>query len=369
MIEWFGLVDVSSWGVGDTESGGGDEKVWLNDPSGVAWLFKPRTEHDSWVQGEDWAERIATELASRLDIPAASADLAIRGGRRGSISRSLITPGWELQPGALLLSEIVPGFLTQDPARKGHTLDTIERALDGVGPPNGCEPHSAFDVGVLACSIEGFAFSYLAAARRVPDFRPFLGFGELSRRYESATLFPFFAQRVMRPSRPDYPAYVHSLALTEDAEPWLILARSQGARVGDTTRVFAEPEVTGSGRTRHTFFVNGVRHALGEDPAADAALSTLSPGAAVLLRDQRDNPKNPRAVQVITDGGVALGWVPDVLLDYVSTVRSISQPTITVTTVNGVDVPPGFRLLVTLEGQVPYGYEFFSGPSWTLANA
>lgn len=67
MIERFVLVDVSSWIVADTESGGGDEKVWLTDPRCSEWLFKPRTEHAGWVQGEDWAERIATELASRLD--------------------------------------------------------------------------------------------------------------------------------------------------------------------------------------------------------------------------------------------------------------------------------------------------------------
>ena len=222
-------------------------------------------------------------------------------------------------------------------------------------------------VGVLTCTGDGFAFSYLEAAREVPDFRPFLGFSDLGRRYESATLFPFFAQRVMRPSRPDFPAYLHSLALPEDADAWEILARSQGARVGDTTRVFLEPEVTTSGRTSHTFFVNGLRHTLDEDPTAEAALSDLTPGANVELRDQPSNPVNSRAVQIVTGAGVAVGWVPNVLLDYVSAVRSVGEPAITVTMVNGVDVPAGFRLLVTLEGGVPDGYDFFGGSSWALA--
>jgi hypothetical protein len=247
-----------------------------------------------------------------------------------------------------------------------HELEVTHRLVVTWQHP---ESRSIQPVGVLTCSTEGFAFSYLDAARRVPDFRPFLGFAEMDRRYESATLFPFFAQRVMRPSRPDYSAYLRSLALSDDADAWSILARSQGARVGDTTRVFPEPEVTGSGRTRHTFFVNGVRHALGEVPAAEPALSALSPGAAVLLRDQPTNPINPGAVQVVSNAGVALGWVPDVLLDYVSAVRSAGTPTVEVTTVNGADVPAGFRLLLTLEGQVPDGYEFFSGPRWTLASA
>lgn len=227
-------------------------------------------------------------------------------------------------------------------------------------------------VGVLTCSSDGFAFSYLDAARNVPDFRPFLGFGEMHRRYESSMLFPFFAQRVMRPSRPDYAAYLQSLALADDATAWQILARSQGARAGDTTRVFPEPEVTSSGRTHHTFFANGVRHAIAEDPAVESALSDLRPGAAVHLRDQPDNPVNPvnpRAVQVVNDAGIALGWVPDVLLDYLAAVRCVGEPAITVTTVNGADVPAGFRLLLTLDGRVTDDYEFFGGSGWALTSA
>ena len=146
MTERFTAVDVTSWDVADTESAGGDEKIWLTDPSGVAWLFKPRTEHEGWVQGEDWAERVATDLALHLGVPAASAELAFHRGRRGSISRTLVDRGWELQPGALLLSELVPGFRTQDPTRTGHTVENIRRALDGVSPPAGYETFTAFDV-------------------------------------------------------------------------------------------------------------------------------------------------------------------------------------------------------------------------------
>lgn len=135
MIERFDVVDVTNWHLSDTESGGGDEKVWLTDPDGTAWLFKPRTEHPGWVQGEDWAERVTTALAVQLGVPAATAELAVRHGKTGSISRSLVPTGWELQPGAVLLSEAVPGFITQDRARTGHTLDTVADILLGVDPP------------------------------------------------------------------------------------------------------------------------------------------------------------------------------------------------------------------------------------------
>ncbi len=126
-------------------------------------------------------------------------------------------------------------------------------------------------VGLLTCSTSGYEFSYLRVASEVTDFQPFLGFPDLESRYTSDTLFPLFAQRVMRPSRPDYAPYLHSLALDDTATAWSILARSQGARVGDNIRVLPEPEVDDAGRTRSTFFANGIRHRLRHDSALGPA--------------------------------------------------------------------------------------------------
>lgn len=221
-------------------------------------------------------------------------------------------------------------------------------------------------VGMLSCTTDGYRFAYLEAARKVTGFRPFLGFADLDRSYEAATLFPFFAQRIMRPSRPDYPAYVHSLDLTDNASAWAILARSQGARAGDTTQVFGEPEVTTARRTRHTFFASGVRHRLRDGADVEQALTDLQAGDVVALRDEPDNSFNSNAVHVINGDGIALGWVPEVLLSYLRAVRSVGEPTVTVDVANGDDVPAAFRLLITLRGEVPDGYDFFGGPEWAL---
>lgn len=222
-------------------------------------------------------------------------------------------------------------------------------------------------VGLLTCNTSGWEFAYLRVTSEVTDFQPFLGFPDLEQRYSSRALFPLFAQRVMRPSRPDYARYLRSLALGDAASAWSILARSQGARVGDTIRVFPEPEVDDSGRTRSTFFANGIRHRLRNDSAVGPTLDALTPGTELTLVDEPDNPVNPLAIQLTERGGVALGWVPDVLLDYVRTVRAVAEPTVTVVAVNGPDVPPGFRLLVTLAGTAPAGYRAFSGPRWETA--
>jgi hypothetical protein len=147
MTDRFEVLTVDDWAAVEAESAGGDEKVWLEQPGGTRWLFKPRTEHDNWAQGEDWAEKLAAEIARRLGVPAAHVELAVRGGRRGSISRNLVSPGWELQPGALLISEVVPDYEPRSRTRAGHSLDSIASVLEGVSPPAGAPPHcTAFEV-------------------------------------------------------------------------------------------------------------------------------------------------------------------------------------------------------------------------------
>ena len=141
----FAVVDVSSWGVASTEGSGGDEKLWLTDLDQRRWLFKPRTEHVGWSQGEDWAERVVAHLAELMRIPAAQVELAVRDGRRGSISLSLRPQGWELQHGALLLQAADPSYTPRTKERFGHDLESIRRALTEVQALASRAPMTAFD--------------------------------------------------------------------------------------------------------------------------------------------------------------------------------------------------------------------------------
>jgi hypothetical protein len=52
-------------------------------------------------------------------------------------------------------------------------------------------------VGVLEHSAGRYCFRYLRAALDTQGFRPFPGFDNLRRRYESEQLFPLFRQRLM----------------------------------------------------------------------------------------------------------------------------------------------------------------------------
>jgi hypothetical protein len=69
----------------DTEQLGSKPKFWvlLNDRR---WLFKearPGT-------GEDWAEKVAADVAKAIDVRAATVELAEYAGRRGCLSLNFV---------------------------------------------------------------------------------------------------------------------------------------------------------------------------------------------------------------------------------------------------------------------------------------
>jgi hypothetical protein len=223
-------------------------------------------------------------------------------------------------------------------------------------------------VGLLTYADGGYTFDYLQRAPTVPDFQPFLGFEDLTAHYASPSLFPLFAQRVMRPARPDFARYVDYLALGTQTDEWSILARSHGQREGDGIRVYAEPPVDDHGIAQAVFFVSGIRHRLTQDDAVAPALASLSVGDQLAIRDEPDNPVDSQALLVTHTDQVPLAWIPNVLLPHVHTVRATGELELRVAAVHGPDVPPAYRLLVHLAGRVPTGYRAYDGPGWALAS-
>jgi hypothetical protein len=218
-------------------------------------------------------------------------------------------------------------------------------------------------VGLLAYDGTTYRFRYVRNALAVTGFVPLIGFPELDRAYSSQRLFPLFAQRVMAPRRPDFLRYVESLDLTEDADPWEQLTRSEGRRAGDTIMVLPEPIVDNAGMTSANFLVHGIRHMLPEE-CIDVRLSALRRGDHLALVPEPTNPVNPRAIHTVDGERIALGWVPDLLLDYVHTVTDHGPYALVVQHVNGPEAPAHLRLLVRLTGTVPAGFRAFSGPMW-----
>jgi hypothetical protein len=144
----YAVLDVTDWRVAAEEPSGADAKVWLADPTdGDLWLFKPVTIKDGHVHGEDWAEKVASELGALLSVPCARVEMAVRDGEIGALSRNLRPPDFEMHNGAVLLSDLVDDYIPGAYAptgRPGHSLKNIRRVLDGAIPPPGAALPSSF---------------------------------------------------------------------------------------------------------------------------------------------------------------------------------------------------------------------------------
>jgi hypothetical protein len=220
-------------------------------------------------------------------------------------------------------------------------------------------------VGVLRAAGGAFSFSYVLDAVTIPGFRPMIEFPDVNVVYRSPTLFPFFAQRVMDPKRPDYESYIRALALPEDADELDVLGRSGGRRQSDTYQVIEAPRVDAGGRTSFDFLVHGVRFApSGLDPdLLNEELDRLRTGDRLALLAEPDNPVNERAQLVVTAAGLPLGWIPDLLLPYVDHVMS-SGGDLSVLRVNSADTAWQLRLVVHLEGEIKNAGLTFEGGPW-----
>ena len=84
-MQFYPVIDIPPrWVIGD-ETLGSKLKFWFRF-EGHEWLFKEARGNT----GEDWAEKLAAEIACGANIPAARVEPAVYQGRRGCASRSFV---------------------------------------------------------------------------------------------------------------------------------------------------------------------------------------------------------------------------------------------------------------------------------------
>ena len=97
-------------------------KFWYQSGDGSQWLFKqgrPNT-------GENWAEKVASELCKLLALPAAHYEFASFGEKQGVISELFVPAGGRLILGNELLARIIPGYdVTKRYVAKQHRLPYV----------------------------------------------------------------------------------------------------------------------------------------------------------------------------------------------------------------------------------------------------
>ncbi len=150
MTEKWRIEDAARWEIAGEEPQGRHRHLWLrHHDKERTWLFKRTDVQADRPLHEDIAEKLASELAVRLGIPAARVDLAKLGEDRGCLVEDLRWSGGEDQPGQVLLGGLIADYNPSDRERRGHNVDNIRRALRDFGvPPNSPTPtgFTGFDV-------------------------------------------------------------------------------------------------------------------------------------------------------------------------------------------------------------------------------
>lgn len=105
------IVDISAYEEDDFEPMGTKSKFWFKDKEGIKKLFKATLSLDKTGceverKGEDWAEKIAYEIASLIGLPCARYELGIYKGQNGVVTESFVDEKDQMVLGNQLLSYI-----------------------------------------------------------------------------------------------------------------------------------------------------------------------------------------------------------------------------------------------------------------------
>jgi hypothetical protein len=206
-----------------------------------------------------------------------------------------------------------------------------------------------------------YELGYLEGFRQAVavGFQPFMAFPDPARRYGSNALFPFFQNRVLPTTRPDYLESVLALGLDPARASYAdVLGRSNAQRATDRIETVLVPERNASGEYSTHFLVRGVRHAAG----AEAVIATLQVGDRLVTELDTENPHNPRARKLIAQG-TRIGFLPDYLVaDFAALEARGSLAAVTVERVNPPPKPAHHRVLCRMTAEWPDGFIPFEDP-------
>lgn len=156
--ELYADFDIDDWEPIEIEPQGTKFKLWMAEPGvdGAKWVWKPRTRNPApgggtYWKGDDWSEKVATELAFLLHVPTPRVELAQKGDELGIVVDDFIR-GRQAHFGNELLPSVIRFYEAGQREEDEYTVGSVQEALQEVLPPvsEGTLP-TAFDwfVGYL----------------------------------------------------------------------------------------------------------------------------------------------------------------------------------------------------------------------------
>lgn len=146
-----------------------------------------------------------------------------------------------------------------------------------------------------------YVFRYLASFQEAHEhgLEALLAFPDVAKVYRSDLLFPFFENRLMRKSRPDYTEYVEGLGLDPvTSDEMAILGRSGGERATDSFLLVPELRASEPDRYELYFWASDV---VRMQPTSGQSFANLETGSSLTVADQ----------DLLLFGDVAVGKLPE----------------------------------------------------------
>ena len=224
-----------------------------------------------------------------------------------------------------------------------------------------------------------YEFLYLQGFQKAQEqsgLCPLPSFPQINETYVSDELFPFFANRVMRRTRPDFKEHLGWLNIDESrADPLPLLARTGGGKESDLMEMFAPPEQDADGLYRFRFFSHKTRLL----PVSDRErLLNLSPGERLRIQQDMQTLDIPGSLLLQTEHESkgqwhTTGYCPRFLTEEIMLVLldkrgdvSVEAVEVRVERINPPPAPMQFRMLCSLTVQPPLRQRPFQGEEYNL---
>ncbi|UYM15291.1 HIRAN domain-containing protein [Endozoicomonas euniceicola] len=213
-------------------------------------------------------------------------------------------------------------------------------------------------VGKLTQNNQLFEFHYTRGALTSEAFIPFTGMNDLQATYQSDSLFPLFANRVLSERRPEYKKLLSWLGLADEKQsPIVILSKTGGIKSTDNLQVFPEGVSSPEKGFEIDFFAHGLLYIT---DSARSLIKSLKVGDKLLLMEDVQNEHGGLVMAVRTsDTPEIIGYCPRFLADRLSDAMDAgAELDLSIARVNA-NAPLYYQLMCNLKtGAIPAGTPF-----------
>lgn len=210
-------------------------------------------------------------------------------------------------------------------------------------------------VAQLSRNGDQYNLSYTRGATRCQGFRGLGRMNSMDATYVSNQLFPFFKNRLLQKSRPEYQKILEWLDIKNiNEDPMDILIGTGGLRSTDSFELIPQPTISNR-QLSLNFFARGLRHL--PESTIDQ-ISRLKNGSKLFLMKDFQNENDHKAFALRTDEKpLMMGYVPKYFCTGIhELIKRERVPLITLLKVNN-DAPLDMRCLCNAFAEIPDNFK------------